>query len=118
MFYNECVRPSKLSPEQLAELKELYVHDGWHVIELARKFNMHHTSVVHYTNKLSRQCEPRQLKTKWAYTYEEYFEEEQRRRAEKKRTCAHTHLAVICIHCGTHLEETKHQAAKVQVTFL
>lgn len=95
----------------------LYIHDGWHIIELARKYDIHHTSVIHHVQHLQRVNPARPL-PKWAKTYEDYLAEEQRRREKQRLTCGHDHIVIICTHCGQHFEETKHRSALARIVFI
>jgi DNA-binding MarR family transcriptional regulator len=107
----------KLSSEQVHELKMLYVHEGWHVIELARKFDIHHTSVLHHVKYLERATPVRPF-PKLAKTYDDYLEEERVRREHRRAQCSHENVAIICLCCGTHFEQTKKQPARAKIVFI
>ncbi len=113
-------RPLKLTKQQVHELQMLYVHEGWHIVELAQKYDVHHTSVLYHIRHLERAHPPRDMRRskQWSPTYEEYLAEEERRRAQLRAQCAHEEIAIICIRCGKHFEQTKTQPARAKILFI
>lgn len=97
---------------------------------------MPHASIQHHLQGVTRKVPPinycpdevvessshvsgwRMNRGKIDKTYEEYYEEERLRKAKKRATCTHSRMAVICLCCGEHLEETKMHKAMVKVEFV
>lgn len=127
---------ARLTKTEVGELVNLFQDEGWHVMHLARYFNMPHASIQHHLTGVTRKVPPidycppevleasahvsgwRMNRAKHHKTYEEYLEEDERRRLAKRTQCIHTDLVVICRCCGEHLEETKTHKAKVTVSFI
>ena len=127
---------ARLKIEQRQELVYLYRDEGWRVNQLARKFDIQHPSVVAHLQGIERKIKainycPDEIVEKSAHvsrlrsnrprdlkTYEDYLVEEERQRMKKREACGHGQIAIICICCGQHLEETRNQKAKARVVFI
>jgi IS30 family transposase len=103
----------------LSEQKQvihLYTVEGWSKKAIANVLNVHHSSIDWWIKDMKKAVK----KPKHLYTYVDYIQQEEDRKARKRQTCSHPQprLVVICLGCGEHLEETKTRPAKVQVSFL
>jgi transposase-like protein len=125
----------RLTVDERLELIRLYRDEGWHIVHLARKYGIHHKSVQAWVEDVIRNVAPlthcpqeiaeksaqysgRLNRPKFGYTYEEYLEQDERRREKKRLSCTHEHIAIICLDCGTHFEKTKTKPAAAQVIFM
>lgn len=137
-YGSECgiITMSKITALQIQELVRLYVDEGWRIMHLARKYGVAHTSVLYHTRNHQRIRPPitycpddvavpsahvqrlRQNRPKEFKLYEDYLADEEKRVEKKRRECAHEKVAIICLCCGQHFEETKNQKAKARVVFI
>lgn len=104
-----------MSVADILEMKMLY-EDGWHISQLARRYNVHSSVIAPYIKNITRKTiikPPIDLKT-----YEDYLKEDEDRRERMRLKCNHKHIAIICTKCGQHFEETKSRPAAAKVTFL
>ena len=113
-------------------MRRLYQNEGWHIIHLARYFDIHHSSVQQHIQNLPRNVPPveycppevddlyhsRQKRSILDYSYDEHVDMERRRRAKQRATCPHQNIVIICLKCGQHFEETKTSPAKAHVVFI
>lgn len=127
---------ARLTSSQVNELVHLYQNAGWRVMHLSRYYDMPHASIQHHLAGVTRNVPPinhcplevieasthvsgwRMNRGRLDKTYEEYCDDERARKEKKRSACAHTRIAVICLSCGEHLEETKMHGAKVKVDFI
>lgn len=126
---------AKLKQADKLEIKVLYAMRGWRPMHIARKFDIAHSTVLYHVHGIKREVEPidycpEEIVDKSSHvrswkrnrpidfkTYEDYLEEDERRRVRKRHACMHDRIAIICLCCGQHFEETKNQKAKAKVTF-
>ena len=106
-----------MTPESVDELQYLYIYEGWHVSELAKKYHVHSSVISLYTKGLSREVEAKKAGIA-IKSYDDYLYEDEERRAKIRQHCEHKHIAIICTKCGQHFEETKKQPAAAKITFL
>jgi hypothetical protein len=60
----------------------------------------------------SAQYKGRLNRPKMEYTYYEYLNIEELRRAKKRAECTHAKVAIICTCCGTHFEKNDKMNSK------
>lgn len=127
---------AKITEDGRHDIMYLFAKKGWRVMHLARKYEVSHASINYYTKALKREVQPidwcpddivsksahmqriRQNRPKKFMLYEDYLADEEKRRTEKRSSCGHDKIAIICLCCGQHFEETKTQNAKAKVVFL
>lgn len=126
----------KLRPDQKAELVSLFSDHGWRIMHLVRKYHVHHSTVQHHVSGVPRNVQPidycpqeiaeesaqysswKRNRPRNFGSYEEYLEEEDRKKQKKRENCKHTRVAIICLECTEHLEETRTHKAKAKIEFI
>lgn len=109
----------RLTEDERSEMIHLYEVKGMSVAEIARQMSRHHSTVAFWLKDIIKSV-PVQARKKYVLKYDDYLEQEELRRAQRRMECCHpqTRLVVICLGCGEHLEKTKTHEAMVKVDFL
>jgi hypothetical protein len=104
------------------EIPEMYVL-GLSIAEITRLYAredgkpIHHSTVQLHLKKAGVARRPR--KKTATQDYRSYIEQEEERKRKKRLACSHQHkIAIICMHCGEHLEETRSHPALAKVILL
>lgn len=126
----------KLKQEERVELEDLFINHGWRVMHLARKYSLHHSTVQGHVEGLERKVPPidycpqeivevsaqyaswKRNRPRTISSYEEYRRNDEQRKLKKKASCKHTRVAIICLECTEHLEETRSHNAIARVEFI